>query len=67
MEPELAGALGLTAARDSLARAAAGLRIVDYRLPKLFIEARMFLEYAPIGIVTPAKYSASHPIPEGKG
>ena len=33
VETELAGALGLTAARDSLARAAAGLRIVDYRLP----------------------------------
>ena len=47
VETELAGALGLTAARDSLARAAAGLRIVDYRLPKLFIEERMFLEYEP--------------------
>ena len=66
VETELAGALGLTAARDSLARAAAGLRIVDYRLPKLFIEERMFLEYEPIGFVTPAKYNASHHIPEVK-
>ena len=57
VETELAGALGLTAARDSLARAAAGLRIV---------EERMFLEYEPIGFVTPAKYNASHHIPEVK-
>lgn len=37
-----------------------------YRLPKLFIEERMFLEYEPIGFVTPAKYNASHHIPEVK-
>ena len=63
-ERELAGALGLTDARDSLVRVAAGLQSVDYRLPKIFIEERMFLEYEPIDFVTPAKYNASHPIPE---
>ncbi len=26
----------------------------------------MFLEYEPIGFVTPAKYNASHPIPKVK-
>ncbi len=63
-ETELAGALGLTEARDSLLRVAAALRSVDYRLPKIFIEERMFLEYEPIGFVTPARYNAQHPIPE---
>lgn len=65
-ETELAGALGLTAARDSLGRAAAVLRNVDYRLPKIFVEERMFLEYEPIDFVTPAKYNASNHIPEVK-
>lgn len=63
-ETELARALGLTDARDSLVRVAADLRNVDYRLPKLFIEERMFLEYEPIEFVTPAKYNASNHIPE---
>lgn len=63
-ETELAGALGLTEARDSLLRVAAALRSADYRLPKLFIEERLFLEYEPIGFVSPAKYNAQHPIPE---
>lgn len=63
-ETELAGALGLTEARDSLLRVAAALRSVDYRLPKLFIEERLFLEYEPIEFATPAPYNAQHPIPE---
>lgn len=65
-EAELAGALGLTDARDSLVRVAAGLRSVDYRFPKLFVEERTFLEYEPIRFATPAKYNASNPIPEVK-
>lgn len=66
METELAGALG--ADRGARFAGARGRRpaIVDYRLPKLFIEERMFLEYEPIGFVTPAKYNASHHIPEVK-
>ena len=65
-ETELAGALGLTEAHDSLLRVAAALRSVDYRLPKLFVEERMFLDYEPIDFVTPAKYNASNHIPEVK-
>ena len=65
-EAEVAGALGLTEARDSLVRAAAALSSMDYRLPKLFIEERTFLEYEPIGFVSPAKYNASIHIPEVK-
>ena len=67
VETELAGALGLTAARDSLARAAAGLRIVDYRLPKLFIEERMFLEYEPIRVRHAGQIQRLAPHSGGKG
>lgn len=63
-EAELAGALGLSEAHDSLVRVAASLRSVDYRLPKVHVEERTFLDYEPIGFVSPAKYNASHHIPE---
>lgn len=63
-ETALADALGMTRARDSLKRVGEELQAKEYRLPKLYLEERLFLDYAPIGFVSPAKYNASNPIPE---
>lgn len=63
-EISLAEALGLTRAKDSLQTVAGDLEARDYRLPKLYLEERLFLDYEPIGFVSPAKYNASNHIPE---
>lgn len=63
-ETQLSEALGLTRAKDSLRQVTAQLGERDYRLPKLFLEERLFLDYEPVGFASPAKYNASNHIPE---
>ena len=65
-ETRLAGLLGLDAARDSLRGVTAQLRVVDYRLPKIELQERYFLDYAPIAFSAKPTYSYQHPIPECK-
>ncbi len=65
-ETRLAGLLRLDAARDSLRGVTAQLRVVDYRLPRIELQERYFLDYAPIGFSSKPTYSYQHPIPECK-
>lgn len=65
-ETELAAALGLTASRDSLKVVAAALKNRDYRLSKLNLERRSFIEYEPLKVVKPTLYSPKNPIPHTK-
>lgn len=63
-ETRLAGLLRLDAARDSLRGVTTQLRVVDYRLPKIVLQERYFLDYAPIEFSSRPIYSYQHPIPE---
>lgn len=65
-ETKLAGLLNLDAALDSLRGVTAQLRVVDYRLPRIELQKRYFLDYAPIEYSTTPKYSYQNPIPECK-
>lgn len=63
-ETTLAGMFGLTAAADSLRRAADVFEQTERPIPAVTIEERLFIEYADIEIHNPAKYNAANPIPE---
>lgn len=65
-ETKLAGLLHLAAARDSLRGVTAQLRVVDYRLPRIELQERYFLDYAPVEFSSKPVYSYQHPIPECK-
>ena len=65
-EIELASQLGLTASRDSLRVVASALKNRDYRLSKLDLERRSFIEYEPIKVVKPTLYTPKNPIPHTK-
>lgn len=65
-ETKLAGLLHLDAARDSLRGVTAQLRVVDYNMPKIELQERYFLDYAPIEFSSKPVYSYQHPIPECK-
>ncbi|MEG2365213.1 MAG: SPOR domain-containing protein [Alistipes sp.] len=62
-EMQVANLLQLDAARDSLRGVMTQLKGVDYRLPKLEIAQRYFLDYAPLEFSS-TKYSARNPIPK---
>lgn len=59
----LARLLGYGSAQDSLQVVAQQLAGIDYRLPKVEIQERYFLDYAPIE-VSSSYYNSSNPIPE---
>lgn len=63
-ETKLAGLLHLDDARDSLRGVTAQLRVVDYRLPKIVLQERYFLDFASIGFSSKPVYSYQNPIPE---
>ena len=63
-EASVAGELGLDAARDSLRGVAAQLEAIDYRLPKVEVAERYFLDYDSVAFSATPKYSYQHPIPE---
>ena len=60
----VAGLLGLTSARDSLRGVAAQLDGIDFRLPRIDVAQRYFLDYDSIAFSATPKYSYQHPIPE---
>lgn len=62
-ELDLSEALGLNEALDSLRAEAAYLDGVEYRLPKVGLRRRYFLDYQPLGFASPARYDARNPIP----
>lgn len=63
-EQEMARLLGLTQAADSLQRVAQSLQQVDYRLPRLELIERYFLDYEPLEFTTTRRYSSRNPIPD---
>lgn len=65
-ETSVAELLGLSAARDSLRGVEAQLRTIDFRLPRIEVAERYFLDYDSIAFSSTPKYSYQHPIPECK-
>ena len=63
-EASVAGVLALDAARDSLKGVAAQLEAIDYRLPRVDVAERYFLDYDSVAFSSTPKYSYQHPIPE---
>ena len=65
-EMALAGILGYTQARDSLAKVLKEVDVLDYNLPPVDPAPRNFIEYGNIEVTSPAKYNSSHPIPQNE-
>lgn len=65
-EIQVASLLRLDAARDSLRGVSAQLKQVEYRLPRIEVSERSFIEYAPIAFSSASKYTYAKPIPECK-
>ncbi len=65
-EQRVADKFGLTAARDSLNGVAKILAAKEYRLPKVSIEERLFIDYDSLTFTKTPKYSYQNPIPECK-
>lgn len=65
-EREVARKLSLDAALDSLNGVAAQLEGIDFRLPKIDVAERYFLDYDSVAFSPTPKYTYQHPIPECK-
>ena len=65
-ETSVAGVLALDAARDSLRGVAAQLESIDFRLPRIEVAERYFLDYDSVAILSKQMYSYQKPIPECK-
>lgn len=63
-ETEVAKLLGLEAARDSLQQVTTQLQSVDFRVPKIVLAERNFIDYEDITFPGTTKYTTQHPIPE---
>lgn len=63
-ELKVANELLLTTASDSLKVVVAALKNQDYRLSKLSLERRSFIDYEDIGVKIPSVYNANNPIPQ---
>lgn len=65
-ETSVASILGLGAARDSLRGVASQLANIDFKLPKLDVKQRYFLDYDSVAFYSIPKYNYQHPIPACK-
>ena len=65
-EMQIASTLSLTTSRDSLKTVMAGLKNRDYRLSKLSLQRRSFIEYEEISVKTPTIYNSKNPVPPTK-
>lgn len=65
-EAAVAGVLALDAARDSLRGVAAQLESIDFRLPRVEVAERYFLDYDSVAVLSKQMYSYQNPIPECK-
>ncbi len=63
-ERSVAELLGLSAVRDSLEGVDARVAAVDWRLPKVELAERLFLEYDSVAFSSTPKYTYKNPIPE---
>ncbi len=65
-EMQIASTLSLTTSRDSLRLVASELKNRDYRLSKLSLQRRSFIEYEDIEVKTPTIYNSKNPVPRTK-
>ena len=65
-EIAVAEVLALDAARDSLRGVAGQLGAADYRLPRIDVAERYFLDYDSVAFSSKPMYTYQHPIPECK-
>lgn len=63
-ETTLARLLGLDKALDSLGRVQAQLDTLIAEYPPIILEEKLFIDYEPITIHSPARYNAANPIPD---
>ena len=63
-ELSVAESFGLASASDSLQEVKRQLATIDYRLPKLTVADRVYIQYDSLVFSTRPKYTAQHPIPE---
>lgn len=63
-ELDVAQALQFDAACDSLRGVASQLTAIDYKLPKITVEERTFIEYDSLQFSSKPVYTAANPIPE---
>ena len=58
--------MGLTTARDSLAKVKKAMAESSYTLPKVHIVRRAFIEHEPLKVIKPTIYTSKNPIPQTK-
>ena len=65
-EMRLASSLSLTTAVDSLKTVVSELKNRDYRLSKLSLQRRSFIDYEDIKVQVPTIYTSKNPVPQTK-
>ena len=65
-EMKIASTLSLSISRDSLKTVMSELKNRDYRLSKLSLQRRSFIEYEDIKVKTPTVYNSKNPVPRTK-
>ena len=65
-EMRIASLLSLTTSLDSLKMVAADLKNRDYRLSKLSLQRRSFIDYEDIKVQVPTIYTSKNPVPQTK-
>ena len=63
-EIDIAKVFNLDAARDSLSKALKSFNRLNYKLEKIDIKERLFIDYDSVEFFKPSKYNYSNPIPE---
>lgn len=65
-EMQIASTLSLTPSCDSLKGVLSELKNRDYRLSKLSLQRRSFIDYEDIGVKLPSIYGSNNPVPQTK-
>lgn len=65
-ETDVAEELQLSTARDSLRGVARQLSTIEFKLPRIHVEERTFIEYDSVAFASKSPYTADNPIPECK-
>lgn len=65
-EMKIASTLSLTTSCDSLKTIMSELKNRDYRLSKLTLQRRSFIDYEDVGIKLPSIYGTNNPVPQTK-
>lgn len=65
-ESAIAEELGLDAAKDSLQGVSSQLAAIEFKLPRIKVEERLFIEYDSVAFSSKPHYTAENPIPACK-